>query len=218
MVGYKQYELSGDEFMYTVGVQFKAMTASGDYTVSTKIFDKDAVAGDCVYVFNYALWDLETYTFMGYDGETSLGWQWDKADATYEMVQSFTVSQGDNLWLIVSEAPSISGEVAQSGTQTLQFTVTESDYMFEFANPFPVNTTFEDLETFCQAGDAVYVFNHLLWDLETYTYMGGSTWQWDKADATYEMLTEKTAIAIPAGQGAFLMPGGDREWTVSLNY
>jgi len=221
VVGYKQYELTGSEFMYTVGVQFKAMTASGDYTISTKIFDTDAVSGDAIYVFDYQNWDLTCYTFMGYNNTTgeSEGWSVTYADGTGGNVNSFDVSMGDNLWLMTSDAVSISGEVAASGSTKLTFTVTADDYMFEFANPYPVDTTFADLETFCQSGDCFYTFNHVDWDLECFTYMGsGFGWSATYADGTGGTISDSSRVALPAGTGAFLMPGDSREWTVTFNY
>ena len=220
MVGYKQYELSGDEFMYTVGVQFKAMTASGDYTIDSKIFDTDAVAGDAVYVFDYQNWDLTCYTFVGYtDQGASRGWSVTYADGSLGSVSTFQVSAGDNLWLMTSDAISISGEVQAAGSTKLTFTVTDEDYMFEFANPYPIDTTFGDLETFCEAGDCFYTFNHVDWDLECFTYVGtGRGWSATYADGTLGTITDSSAVALPVGTGAFLMPGGSREWTVTFNY
>ena len=219
VVGYKQYELTGSEYMYTVGVQFKAMTASGDYTISTKIFDTEAVSGDAIYVFDYQNWDLTCYTFMGYNSVTgeSEGWFAAYADGTSGSVASFNVSSGDNLWLMTSDAISISGEVAASGSTKLTFTVTDDDYMFEFANPYPIDTTYKDLETFCQNGDSIYTFDHENWDLVCATYMGDS-WFVAYADGTSGSITDSNLVALPAGTGAFLMPGGSREWTVTFNY
>ena len=229
VVGYKQYDLTGDEFMYTVGVQFKAMTASGDYTIDSKIFDVDAVSGDAIYVFDYQNWDLQSYTFQGYDEKgDSLGWFVVYADSekSPETIASFNVKSGDNLWLMTSNAASISGEVAASGSQKVTFTVTDEDYMFEFANPYPIDTTFGDLESFCASGDQIYVFDHVNWDLASYAFQGfdgeGASlgWFYVSADTSVEPQTIKdsSAVVLPAGTGAFFMPGGSREWTVSFNY
>lgn len=224
-VGYITQSLGEGEYVHTVGVSFKNCgVASGTYTVDTKVFSVDAAAGDMVYVFDPNNWDLSGYTFNGFDGETSLGWFYMGADGTMDTVASFDVQKGEVVYFQPADAVSaatISGEVEPGSTASVTFDLLSGDYVFPIVNPFPVATTLGDLETFVAAGDMVYVFDAMNWDLSGYTFNGfdGSVsqgWFYMGADGTMDTITDSSTVILPAGQGAFFQPTATCTWTKTL--
>ena len=216
-VGYITQSLGEGEYVHTVGVSFKACgVASGDYTVETQIFSVGAAAGDMVYIFDPNNWDLSSYTFNGFDGNTSLGWFYAGADGTLDTVASFDVQKGEVVYFqpadMVTDA-TVSGEVEAGTSASVTFDLSGGDFVFPLVNPFPVATTLGDLETFAAAGDMVYAFDAQNWDLASYTFNGfdGNVSQgWFYAGA------DGTMVILPAGQGAFFQPGVTCTWTKTL--
>ena len=91
-------------------------------------------------------------------------------------------------------------------------------------NPYPIDTTLSDLETFAVPGDTLYVFNRAFWDLDFYVYLGkGNGWSvttynaetWTQYDYTE---TDTTKVVMPAGIGGTYQSADQdgRTWTVTL--
>jgi hypothetical protein len=224
-VGYITQSLGTDEYVHTVGVSFKECgVAGGAYTVGTTIFSADAVGGDMIYVFDPNNWDLSGYTFNGFDGETSLGWYYLGADGTEATVASFTVEKGEVVYFQPADAMSdatVSGEVESGTSASVTFDLTSGDYVFPLVNPFPIDTTLGDLETFAASGDMIYVFDADNWDLSGYTFNGfeggvSAGWYYLGADGTEDTITNSSTVVLPAGQGAFFQPNATCTWTVTL--
>lgn len=224
-VGYLTQSLGTDEYVHTVGVSFKNCgVAGGTYTVGTKIFSVDAAAGDMIYVFDPNNWDLSSYTFNGFDGETSLGWFYAGADGTMDTVASFEVQKGDVVYFQPADATAdatVSGEVEAGSSASVTFDLSNGDFVFPLVNPFPVATTLGDLETFAAAGDMVYAFDAQNWDLANYTFNGfdgnvSQGWFYAGADGTMDTVTDSSLVILPAGQGAFFQPNATCTWTKTL--
>ena len=224
-VGYITQSLGEGEYVHTVGVSFKACgVASGDYTVETQIFSVEAAAGDMVYIFDPNNWDLSGYTFNGYDGNTSMGWFYSGADGSMDTVASFDVQKGEVVYFQPADAmtaATISGEVEAGSSASVTFDLNSGDFVFPLVNPFPVATTLGDLETFVSAGDMVYVFDAMNWDLSGYTFNGfdgnvSQGWFYSGADGSMDTITDSSMVILPAGQGAFFQPNATCTWTKSL--
>jgi len=224
-VGYITQSLGEGEYVHTVGVSFKNCgVAAGTYTVGTKVFSVDAAAGDMVYIFDPNNWDLSGYTFNGYDGETSLGWFYVGADGSSDTVASFDVEKGEVVYFQPADAvtaATISGEVEAGSSASVTFDLSSGEFVFPLVNPFPVATTLGDLETFVAAGDMVYVFDAMNWDLSGYTFNGfdGETslgWFYVGADGSSDTITDSSTVILPAGQGAFFQPNATCTWIKTL--
>ena len=225
-VGYITQSLGTDEYVHTVGVSFKECgVASGAYTVGTKIFSADAVEGDMIYVFDPNNWDLSSYTFNGYDGNTSLGWFYAGADGSSDTVASFEVQKGEVVYFQPADmitAATVSGEVEAGSSASVTFDMSSGDFVFPLVNPFPVATTLGDLETFAAEGDMVYAFDAQNWDLANYTFNGFDNnvslgWFYAGADGSSDTITDHATVILPAGQGAFFQPGATCTWTETLH-
>ena len=224
-VGYIQQSLGEGEYVHTVGVSFKNCgVASGAYTIGTEIFGAKAAEGDMIYVFDPQNWDLSSYTFSGYSGETSLGWFYAGADGSSDTILSFEVQKGEVVYFqpadMITDA-TVSGEVEAGASASVTFDLSSGDYVFPLVNPFPLATTLGDLETFAAAGDMVYAFDAQNWDLASYTFNGfennvSQGWFYVGADGTSDTLTDSSTVILPAGQGAFFQPGATCTWTKTL--
>ncbi len=221
VVGYitRTINTGAGEFMSNVGVPLKCMSAlDGSYTVANNLFDYVCQPGDTVYVFNPANWDLDSYSYNG----IGLGWFLAASDGTTHTIASFQVMVGANIFFAPANGSSpltISGEVKTSGAQQVVFDASGSDYIWPITNPFPIETKFSDIETFALAGDTVYVFNPMNWDLDSYSYNGvGLGWFLAASNGTTSTILVDQVL-FPVGTGGFFMTsGGSRTWTVTLNY
>lgn len=229
-VGFQNYATI-DDGLATVGAAFKPINAAGEWTCDSKVFDQDAVIGDVVMYLNMNIFDLDSYMFRGYDEKgDSLGWIYnssdpDTGDPIETPVESFTLSKGSVTYFQPGDGESpvtVAGEVEDTSKSAV-VTFTGSD-MYEFVNPFPIDTTLGDLETFCEIGDVLMVLNLSIFDLDSYMYRGaGQGWIYnssdpDTGDAIEEAVNDPTLIVLPAGKGGYFQPGdgGDRTWTVTL--
>ena len=135
VVGYQTYDASLTDDMATIGVTFSNVAAvSGDYTITDTMFGRTVEDNDQILLWDNANYNLINYTY--YDG---LGWTMTDAFGDESPAASITVSKGQVLWFLPNDpanAVSVSGEVAASGTQTLTFSLADSD-CFAFVNPFP---------------------------------------------------------------------------------
>ena len=185
-------------------------------------------------MFSAEVWNLNTWTFKGFDGEGgSKGWAYDYTDTdTWEpastTVASFELAKGDTVYFQPSDAVSgltVSGEVSDPSSAT--WTLAANEWIGDIMNPYPIDTTLADLESFAKASDAINVFSTAFWNLITYTYKGaGNGWACDTfSDETWEATSYSISAAdaantvvLPAGIGGCFQPSDmdGRTWTVTL--
>ena len=228
-MGYQTY--SGD-WIQSIGTAFTPMNSTGTWVCETTVFDTDAVGSDTVMVFNPEKWDLDSYVFKGYDEKgDGKGWQYSTADIMtgdpiISSVASFELGVSQVAYFSPADGISgvnVSGQV-QDTTKTATVTFDDSNWIFEFVNPFPKATTLADLETFCVGSDTLMVFNPEKWDLDSYVYRGaGKGWQYSTADfmtgdPIVEIVTDSSTVVLPAGKGGYFSPAdtSGRTWSVSL--
>ena len=203
----------------------------GGVVVGTKVFDYDVQLSDKVVIYNPEVMDYEFYTFNGFESETSLGWNflhynmdsWEQETIT---CQDFTVNYTEGIMMLPDSGMELSisssGQVADlEESQTWQ--MLEGEWTKAIMNPYPVDTTFADLETFAKLSDKLYIVNCAVQDCEVYTYNGeGEGWNflyygddWEQHTIT---ITDSTAVVLPAGQVGYYVPDdtNGRVWTVSL--
>ena len=219
-VGFIEQEFDEDAGAVNVGVCFNVVgSPAASFTIADAAFGKNLTAYDQFYVFDADNWDLTSYTYKG----AGKGWDVIYADTEIEqeVIASISVAPGTSLYYIGADASFITaGEVAASGAQSITFD-TDDAGAFDFVNPFPVATTFGDLETFARAYDQFYLFDAANWDLTSYTYKGaGKGWDVIYADTELdpEVISDSTATFLEAGQGATYIPGATVTWTKTLNY
>ena len=215
VVGYQTYDASLTDDMATIGVAFSNVgAASGDYVITTTMFGRDVEDNDQI-----LLWDNDNYNLINYTYYDGLGWTMTDALGNESPAASITVSKGQVLWFLPNDpanAVSVSGEVAASGTQTLTFSLSDGD-CFSFVNPFPKDTLFSELTTFCADSDQFILWDNANYNLVNYTYYDGLGWTITDAFGD-ETAAVETDVAIPAGTGAYFLPADDRTWTVTFNY
>ena len=219
-VGFIEQEFDDDLGGINVGVCFSVVgDSSASFTIADSAFGKNLIAWDQFYAFDAENWDLTCYTYKG----AGKGWDVVYADADIdpEVVASLSIAPGTSLYYLgANESFTTAGEVAASGTQSITFD-TEEAGAFDFVNPFPVATTFGDLETFARAWDQFYLFDPANWDLTCYTYKGaGKGWDVVYADPDIdpEVISDSTATFLEAGQSATFLPGATVTWNKTLNY
>lgn len=227
VVGYQQF--AGD-WISSVGAAFKPVAAEG-WTNETTVFGNDVATDDVVYMFNPEVWDLDYYQFAGFDGEgASLGWGYYTTDAetgeqVASVIKSFDTAKGDQIYFQPTDGISgltIAGEVADTKGATV--TIAEGEWIATLMNPYPVNTTLADLETFFKTDDVLYVFNPMVWDLDYYQFGGeGNGWGYystnpEDGEPTAELITDTSLVVLPAGVGGYIQPSDTdgRVWNVGL--
>ena len=208
------------------------MNSTGTWVCETSIFDTVATESDNLMVFNPEKWDLDSYMFLGYTaGGEGLGWNYSTADIMtgdpiVTTVSSFELGVSQVAYFCPADGisgVSVSGEV-QDTTKTATVTFDDSNWIFEFVNPFPKATTLADLETFCVESDNLMVFNPEKWDLDSYMYLGtGNGWNYSTADIMtgdpiVDVITDSSTVVLPAGKGGYFAPADSagRTWSVSL--
>ena len=231
-VGFKTYKFANEgDYIHNIGVAFKNCgTVDGSYTVTTKLFDTNLNDGDALLIFNPDAYNYDFYTYMAdTDGQGTPGFYVTFGDLVSDdaYVYSINVSKGDNILYMPAGGNDVSqsGEVEQSGTATVTFTVEGSDYIFPIANPFPIETKFSDL-TMLVDGDALLIFNPDAYNYDFYTYMADTDGQgtpgfyitWGDLVSEDSYLTNQNAVILAIGQGALYMPTASRTWTVTYNY
>ncbi len=215
----QELDLDNDEYLFNLAAPFKNLgTVNGDYVCTDNILDITPSVRDKVYIFDGEEWNLAMYQYNG----TGSGWTHYAADGTRSAVASFTIASGAHVMYEPNDEETIaivSGEVAASGAQVVEFEVTDDDWLFELVNPFPIATTLGNLETFCGNRDKIYLFDQDEWNLAMYQYNGtGNGWTFYAADGTRSTLTDGSIVVLKAGEGAYFEPQDSREWTVTLNY
>ena len=230
MVGYQAFG-TGD-WITTAGAAFTPVNATGAWTCDTEVFGNDVAAGDVVNIFSAEVWNLNSWGFNGFDGEAkSLGWAYNYTDTeTWEpassVVASFELTKGDTVYFQPNDAVSgltVAGEVADT-TKSAVWTLAADEWIGDIMNPFPIDTTLADLETFAVAGDVLNVFTTTFWNLDSYGYNGpGLGWACNTfSDETWEAesytITDSSTVVLPAGVGGCYQPNdmNGRTWTVNL--
>ena len=203
-----------------IGVQFKNMQSEdGSWTNGDTFFGGEATEGDQVFLLDAAQWDLSQSDKLG----TDLGWMYTPADrGATEYFASLKFAKGDLLYYAPTAASStlVSGQVAAVGEQSVTFDVDNEDgqWLFPLVNPFPVDTTWGEINAFTKEGDQIFALDSNQWDLTQYDRLGdGLGWMLTPADrSATEYITNEKAIALPAGGAAYYAPTETVTWTVTL--
>lgn len=223
VVGYQQYALEGEEYMHNIGVQLQNM-ADESYTITGNVFGAPLAPYDVIYIFDPDYFGYTEFTYMNLGGGV-YGFAVMYADGTPgEPITSITVNKGDNILYMPGDPeakPVVSGQVEKSGTKKVQFLMDEN-YIFPITNPFPQATKLKDL-TCLEAYEVIYVWDSDYFGYTEFTYMnlGGGMYGLAVmfADGTPgEPISDPDFVLLGVGQGGMYMPGGDREWSVTLNY
>ena len=215
-VGFIEQTIDPNSGTASIGVNFVPVgNSAGSFTVAGNAFGTALNDYDVFYAFDAEMWDLSSYTFIS----SAEGWSYTLADGTQAAVASLTIAPRTTLYYMGSASSFVlSGEVAASGTVSQTFNP-ENGFGFDFVNPFPVATTFADLETFANAYDVFYIFDPDLWDLSSYTFISSSEgWSYTLADGTSGAITDTSTVFLPAGKGATYCPGSTATWAKTLNY
>lgn len=204
-----------------VGLAFDQVGGGTSVTIDTNIFNRVAMPDDKVVIYNPEAMDYETYSFLGYDGETSNGWnffhyndEWKQVD---DKIASFVVNKGEGVmitpWDYSVVTMTTSGQVADT-TKSQQWVMPVGAWTQVIMNPYPINTTFKDLESFAQAEDVLYVVNPAAMDCDTYSYLGaGNGWYYTRWGDDWEQHDGY----IPAGSTEVILPAGGTGYYVNYN-
>ena len=221
IVGYQTTGFDKSGWMMNVGVAFSNVgAADGAFTLDDAFFGGTATEGDQIITLDADAWDLNTYDKLG-AGE---GWMLTPPGGTgSELLPSIKASKGDLLYYIpaIAQEATIAGEVADmTAPQSVTFDLNNEagQWMFPLVNPYPVETTWGDLNTFTKEGDQIITLDADLWDLNTYDRLGdGYGWMLTPPGGTgSEIITDESLIAIPAGGSVYYIPTETVTWTVTL--
>ena len=206
--------------MIHIGVQFSNMNEKdGSYTLSDAIFGAKAVEGDSIFTFDGNAWNLNQADYIG----EGLGWAYYPADGgDDEIVTGIKIPKGDLLYFTPADKTAttqvpVAGQVAATGEQSVKFTKTDTNKVFPLCNPFPIDTTWGDLNTFTKENDSIYVLDQNAWNLDQYDRLAdGEGWAYYPANGDDEIINDESAIAIPAGDAVYYAPTESVTWTVTL--
>ena len=207
--------------MMNVGVQFSNVGAvDGSFTLGDAFFSGVSAEGDQIITLDADAWNLNQYDKLG-DGN---GWVLTPADGgDFEHVTSVKLSKGDMIYYIPTVATelTVAGQVADTtAAQSVTFDLDneQGQWMFSLVNPYPIDTTWGDLNVFTKEGDQLISLDGDAWNLNQYDRLGdGNGWVLTPADGgDFELITDETAVIIPAGGSAYYIPTQTVTWTVSL--
>ena len=227
VVGYKTYALNledENDYVHNMGIQFSDVAGEA-YTITDSIFGTELTAGDIIFIFDPTFYGYTLYEYSEIDTD-QWGFMVTYADGSSgESITSLTVNKGDNILYMpvaLEVKPCVSGEIQASGTATLQFTLTEEDYIFPITNPFPCATKLSDL-TCLGEFDQLFVWDSLYYGYTLYEYTlieeGKMGLMVTYADGSAgEPITDTSAVIFGEGQGGLYMPAADRVWSVTYNY
>lgn len=221
IVGYQTTGFDKSGWMMNVGVAFSNVgAADGAYTLDDTFFGGAAAEGDQIIILDADAWNLTQYDKLG----AGDGWLISPADgSTPEQIVSVKAGKGDMLYYIPTMATdvNVAGEVADTtAAQTVTFDLDNPDgqYMFPLVNPYPIATTWADLNTFTKEGDQLFALDGDAWNLIQYDRLGdGDGWLLSPADgSTPEVVNNPEEVAIPAGGAVYYIPVETVTWTVTL--
>lgn len=207
--------------MMNVGVAFSNIGAQdGAYTINDTFFSGAAAEGDQIITLEAEVWNLNQYDKLGVGN----GWVLTPADGSdSEVIQNIALAKGDFMYYIPAEASevNIAGRVADTtAAQTVTFDLDneEGQWMFPLVNPYPVETTWGEINTFTKEGDQLIALNGEAWNLDQYDRLAdGNGWVLTPADGSdSELIKDDEAIAIPAGGAVYYIPVETVTWTVTL--
>ena len=219
VVGYQNNEFDASGWMINVGVAFSNVgSVDGSFTLDDSFFSGEATEGDQFITLDADLWDLYTYE----KAPAGDGWLVVAPDGSSEIVAGITFSKGDMLYYIpvVATTATVAGQVADTTQpQSVTFDVNnaEGKWMFPLVNPYPIDTTWGDLNAFMNEGDQLIMLDADLWDLYTYEKApAGDGWLVVAPDGSSEIINDEDAVALPAGNAAYYIPTQTVTWTVTL--
>ena len=220
IVGYQTTGFDKSGWMMNVGVAFSNVgAADGAYTIDDAFFGGAAAEGDQIITLDADAWDVNTYDKQG----AGNGWMLIPAGGgTPEIVSSIKMGKGDMLYYIPTVATdvNVAGEVADpTAAQSITFDLGNEagQWMFPLVNPYPVDTTWGELNAFTKEGDQIVSLDADMWDLNTFDRQGdGNGWLLIPAGGTPEIINDPTAVAIPAGGSVYYIPTETVTWTVTL--
>ena len=221
VVGYAQSGFDQGGWMAPVGIAFSNVASEdGTYTIGEKTFAGIAQETDQMITFDGDWWNVNQYDKLG-EGQ---GWYLTPADgSTPEVVESITLGKGDFIYYIPAsgEEITIAGKVANPGeAQSVTFDMENEagQWMFPLVNPFPVDTTWGEINTFTYETDQIITFDGDYWNVNQYDRLGdGLGWYLTPADgSTPEVVNDAEAVIIPAGGAVYYIPSKTTTWTVEL--
>lgn len=221
VVGYAQSGFDQGGWMIPVGVAFSNLgSQDGSFTIGEEAFAGIAEEGDQMITFDGDLWNVNQYDKVG-AGE---GWLLTPADGgDPEVIASITLAKGGFVYYVPvsGEALTIAGQIANpNAAQSVTFDLGNAagQWMFPLVNPFPIDTTWGDINTFTLEGDQVITFDGDYWNVNQYDRLAdGDGWLLTPADGgNPEVVNDETAIAIPAGGAVYYVPTATVTWTVEL--
>ena len=221
VVGYAQSGFDQSGWMIPVGVAFSNVASQdGSFVLDDNFFAGTAQEGDQIITLDAEAWNLNQYDKQGLGG----GWYFTPADGSDpEFIESITLAKGDLIYYIPDsdEELTIAGKVANPSTeQSITFNLEneEGKWMFPLVNPFPVDTTWGEINTFTFEGDQIIIFDGEAWNLNQYDrQIDGAGWYLTPADGSApEFVNDEEAIAIPAGGAVYYIPTQTTTWTVTL--
>lgn len=229
-VGYQQFTVLDDVNPYvTGGAAFTQINGGTKWTCETQLFGTDVFEGDQIMIFQPDFWDLENLQYLG----AGNGWQHMSVDPDTwadinEVIQNFKLDSFVALTYQPNDCVSglnVAGQVVDLSKPAV-WSIENDVYYAPIMNPYPIDTTLGDLETFVQDGDQIYFFRPDFWDLENFQFLGdGNGWQHMSVDTSTwedinEIITDKDYVILKAGHGATFQPAdaatGARVWEVSL--
>lgn len=221
VVGYETIGFDQSGWMMNVGVAFSNIAAlDGSYTLDDNFFSGASAEGDQIITLEADAWNLNQYDKLG----TGAGWVLTPADGSdSEVVQSITLAKGDFIYYIPVSASevNVAGQVADTtAAQSITFDLNNeaAQWMFPLVNPYPVDTTWGELNTFTKEGDQLIALNGDAWNLDQFDRLAdGDGWVLTPADGgASELINDNTAVAIPAGGAVYYIPTTTVTWTVEL--
>ena len=90
--------------------------------------------------------------------------------------------------------------------------------MFPLVNPYPVDTTWGDINVFTKEGDQIITLDGDAWNLTQYDRQAdGNGWVVTPADGSaQEFINDDGEVIIPAGGSVYYIPTETVTWTVTL--
>lgn len=220
-MGYQNTGFDKSGWMMNVGVAFSNVSAQdGAFTLDDSFFGGTASEGDQIITLDAEAWNLNQYDKYG----EGAGWYLTPADGSDgEFIDSISLSKGDLIYYIPVSATevNVAGRVSDiTAAQSVTFDLDNVDgqWMFPLVNPYPVDTTWGEINTFTKEGDQIITLDGDAWNLNQYDrYADGEGWYLTPADGSdAEFITDEEAVAIPAGGAVYYIPVESTTWTVTL--